>query len=240
MGRYKRSKSKPRFRPQEIRVDELPERFRKVVPIVNTVLFKFFKEKKIANYQIFGPRLNGTVFLIGLKFPFWKESVSRINLFISKRDDECSVTQTKYGSDFDVLIGTSATESTVYEAFNYQFEIMHGGLLLETEVVETLNDFYTRSGQPYRVRNASFEEDKQRKLDIIVSGFEQGIFGVQLKKKREDWINHRNKHPHVPSILLGPQTPARKLVGAIQRIAFSLQNKRVEHIDLYNHEKPPT
>ncbi len=243
MGRFKRSGSgkakRPLREPLPLDVALLPEHFQKIVPIVNNVLFKLYQEKRLKRYEILGAGFDGKLFSFTIKFPFWETISPKVHLFISPRSHECAISQTKGRIDFELLLGKGVTEDQVYDQFFELIMIIEGGLFLETFTIEKLAEYYKTSGVRMSVEKPTEHEDMRKKFDMIVVDEDtKERTGIQLKKKFEDWIQHRNRFPNVPSILVDAQNTAKELDSAVRRIILSAKKQFTEHINL-KLLKPP-
>ena len=104
-------------------------------------------------------------------------------------------------------------------------------------MLEKLNQYRENGKFRFYVRKAHLMEDVEKKHDIVVSIISnpqnfQSI-GIQIKKNIKEWVQHRKKHPNVPSILLDFSTPPELIAGAVHLIAKSLSEKNfTEHINL--------
>lgn len=229
MGKFKRSKSKPRNQR-----GVLPAGWDLVIPIVKKVFSSLVQEKQIKEFKVEGFRFKKSTFLFEVFFPFW-ERPANFHVFLSHNTlRECSIRQPK-NLTFELLTGSQVIESQVREQVIQWLGIIKSGLCLEDVTIEKLNIYYKQSGIPLSVQKSSQEEDMKEKFDLIVSGFEKSErIGIQIKKDYDGWIQHQNKYPHVPSILLDFSTPIKSVVKAINLI----EKKSIGHVDLKFKKAP--
>lgn len=231
MGRFKRNQGKKKRR------GVVPEKWDSIASLVKKALKLLVEEGKIQSYQTLGPRMNNSMYSFEVLFPFWIRSAT-FNIFVSQRNDkECAIRQ---GSrrKFDFLIGSGVEDSEIKNQIQGWISIMESGLSLETTLIEKLNEHYKASGINLSVEKASQHEDMHKKFDIVVKGYKKPL-GIQIKKRSEDWIHHRNAFPDVPSILAHAHHPGKTLASAVEQIATSRENGFIEHINLLI-KKPPS
>lgn len=228
MGKFKRSKSKPRKRLV------IPEKWKDVNNIIEKTLKGFSQEGLIKKYKVLGSTRDEVVFTFNILFPFWERKVF-FGVFLGERKNDCSISQTEHR--FDLLIGLEAAEEQLRNELIQWIELMKIGHLLENHVVEKLNNYREDGKFHFYVKKAPLEEDVEKGHDIVISiisnpkNFQS--FGVQIKKNIKEWVKHRNKYPHVPSILLDFSTPTESIVRAVRLIAHSaFERNYTEHINL--------
>lgn len=228
MGRFKRSrraKIRKKVRPIEKKIPK--ENMRIYYEFVD--LFKaLVKNKQIKKFSLCASRLGGTIHF-EIYLLFWSKPIT-IDIY-PKEDGTLLVSEKP--DHFEIVVGRDVRFAQLYQKFVEIVSVRNAGGRFEILFIKKINRWFQEEGKDYFLKKSTVEEDEKDKIDVWIFSVnsDDGV-GLQLKTHFIDFEKHKNKHPHIPSMLCNSRFLKEHLGLAVIKVFESYKMGKVEHIDM--------